>query len=230
MAERLRGIILDVDGTLVDSNEAHAHAWMEALAEQGIAAEFEKVRRCVGMGGDKLLPRVAGIEESSPIGKKVSERRGKIFLHRFLPNLRPTPGATELLQQLHEVGYRLAVASSAKKDELRPLLKLCGADELIETKTSSDDAEASKPDPDIVAAALNRLALPSNQTLMLGDTPYDIEAASRAGVSTIALRCGGWEERDLAGAMAVYDDPADLLAHFDSSPLGTGAVASGEVL
>ena len=111
------------------------------------------------------------------------------------------------------------MASSAKKDELEALLRICGADEVIEGQTSSDDAERSKPDPDIVHAALEQLGLPPDEVVMLGDTPYDVEAAGRAHVGVIAFRCGGWGDKDLAGALAVHDDPADLFAHYETSPL-----------
>ena len=112
----------------------------------------------------------------------------------------------------------MAAASSAKKDELGPLLKVCGADRVIHAATSSDDAEESKPDPDILHAALKQIGLPAAAVVMLGDTPYDVEAARRAGVRVIALRCGGWSDSDLA-ADAIYDDPADLARHIDRSPL-----------
>jgi phosphoglycolate phosphatase-like HAD superfamily hydrolase len=120
---------------------------------------------------------------------------------------------------LCEHGVKLVVASSAKEEELKGLLKVCGADRFIEAKTSSDDADKSKPDPDIVHAALGSIGLPASEVLMLGDTPYDIEAAGRAGVAVIALRCGGWGDAQLARAIAIYDDPADLLKRFDESPL-----------
>jgi HAD superfamily hydrolase (TIGR01509 family) len=218
-AQRVRGVILDVDGTLIDSNDAHAHAWVEALVEHGIHVPYEKVRKLIGMGGDKLLPEVAAICEDTPLGKKISARRGEIFRIHFLANLRCFPAARELLLRMRQDGLKLAVASSAKKDELRQLLRLCALDEVIEDKTSSDDAEHSKPDPDIVQAALHKLALPPAEVLLLGDTPYDIEAARKVGVAAVALRCGGWRDEDLAGAAAIYNDPADLLAHYDSSPL-----------
>src|SRR5262249_30587302 len=130
-----QGVILDVDGTLVDSNDAHAHAWVQALAEHGLAVRFEAVRPLIGMGGDTLLPRVAGMAETSPVGQKVSRRRREVFLERFLPALRPFPGARELLERMRTDGLRLAVASSAKADELEGLLKLCGPDDLVEHRT-----------------------------------------------------------------------------------------------
>lgn len=216
---QVKGVILDVDGTLVESNEAHARAWVEALAEEGVEVPVEKVRPLIGMGSDKMLPKVCGLQVDSSQGKKISDRRQQIFKEKYLPSLRPTPGAKELLRRLHERGLKLVVASSAKKDELSPLLRVCGADQYIEQKTSSDDADRSKPDPDIVHVALKQIALSADEVAMLGDTPYDVEAGSRAGVRVIGVRCGGWDDKNLAGAAAVYADPADLLAHYDGSPL-----------
>ena len=216
--ERPTGVLLDVDGTLVDSNDAHAHAWVEALAESGVSADFATLRRLIGMGGDKLLPKVAGIEANSAQGKAISKRRGEIFQKVYVPKLQPFPGTKELLARMKNEGLQLAVASSSKKDELDGLLRICGADEFIEARTSSDDAQNSKPDPDIVHAALNRLGHPPDRVILLGDTPYDVEASLKAGIRVVALRCGGWGDTDLRGALHVYDDPADLLAGFDESP------------
>lgn len=216
--ERPTGVLLDVDGTLIDSNDAHAHAWVKALAEAGVPSDFATVRRLIGKGGDKLLPEVSGIDAESSQGKTISKRRGEIFQAEYLPNLKRFPGATELLARMKRGGLELAVASSAKEGELKGLLKVCGADEFIKAQTSSDDAESSKPDPDIVHAALGRLGHPPGKVIMLGDTPYDVEASLKAGVRVVALRCGGWGDVDLKGAVRVYDDPADLLARFDESP------------
>jgi phosphoglycolate phosphatase-like HAD superfamily hydrolase len=218
--KRIRGVLLDVDGTLVGSNDAHAHAWMDALRESGVSASFEQVRRRIGEGGDKLLPEVSGIDAESPKGKSIARRRQAIFLEKYLPTLRSCRGSADLLRTLAAGGFRLAVASSAKKEELDPLLRICGADRWIQAGTSSDDAERSKPDPDIVHSALGELKMAAGEVALLGDTPYDVEAGRRAGVVVIAVRCGGWNDRDLA-ADAIYDDPADLLANLDRSPLGT---------
>lgn len=216
---KIRGIILDIDGTLVDSNDAHAKAWVEALAEHHIHVAFEQVRPLIGMGGDKLLPKVANVSEDTPLGKAIGERRGEIFKTRYLPHIKAFPSTRELLLRVRDDGLKLAVASSAKEEELKPLLKIAGIEDLIEEKTSSDDADHSKPDPDIVKAALDSTGLAADEALMLGDTPYDIESASRAGVKVIAFRSGGWDDAHLAGALAIYDDPADLLAHYDESPI-----------
>jgi phosphoglycolate phosphatase-like HAD superfamily hydrolase len=219
MTDRVQGIILDVDGTLVNSNDAHARAWVEALSEVGVTVDFAQVRPLIGMGGDKLLPALAGSPEHSELGVKVGARRSQIFRERYLPELRPFPRTRELALRMLHAGLRLGVASSAKKEELTSLLELARVADLIETATSSGDAERSKPDPDIVKAALDRLELTPARVLMIGDTPYDIEAAQRLGIDTIAFRCGGRSDRDLSGAIAIYDGPAHLLEAFDASPL-----------
>jgi HAD superfamily hydrolase (TIGR01509 family) len=217
-----QGVIFDVDGTLVDSNDAHARAWTEACEEAGHHVPFARVRRLIGMGGDQLLPEAVGLSAETPSGQAIAERRGQIFRERYLPHVRPFPGARDLVHRLHRNGYALGVASSAQPEELRALLKIAGVDDLIGTKTSADDVEESKPEPDVVLAALEKLRLPASAALMVGDTPYDVQAARRAGVAIIGFRCGGWSERELDGALAVYDGPADLLARIDASPLRRG--------
>ena len=210
-------VILDVDGTLVDSNDAHARAWVEAFAEHGITVAFDHVRRSVGMGGDKLMPEVSGIEESSDLGEKIASRRAEIFASRYLPSLQPFPKVRELLERLIDDGFVLAVASSAKKEELDPLLERAGVADLLTRKTSSDDAENSKPDPDIVVAAVKQAGSAKERTIMIGDTPYDVAAARRAGIEIIGFECGGWTQEALSGALATYRDAAHLLAEYESS-------------
>jgi HAD superfamily hydrolase (TIGR01509 family) len=212
-------VIFDVDGTLVDSNDAHARAWLQAFAEHEITVTYESVRRAIGMGGDKLMPVVAGIEEDSPQGKKITERRKQIFKEAWLPRLRPLRGARGLIEHLARGGFTLAVASSATEEELHSLLDVARVTDLIPTRTSSDDADRSKPDPDIVTAAIKRVGCPKELTVMIGDTPYDVEAATRAGIQIVGLTCGGWSREDLRGAVAVYADPADLLEKYEASVL-----------
>lgn len=219
MLPRYEVVVLDVDGTLVDSNDAHAYAWVDALAEQGIGVEFDEVRRLIGKGGDKLLPEVTGIEEDDPRGEKLSDRRAEIFERQFLPRLRAFPEVRALLTELRRRQLRLVVATSARSDEVNRLLDVAGVRDLMDAKTSSDDAEKSKPDPDIVAAAVKRARIPPSRAIMIGDTPYDVTAAKSAHVDCIAFRCGGWSDGDLRGAVAIYDDAADLLRQLDSSPL-----------
>lgn len=220
-------VILDVDGTLVDSNDAHARAWLDAFAAHGITVAFEPVRRAIGMGGDKLLPSVAGIEEDSELGTKISDARARIFKEQYLPHINAFDGTRALAQRLAEDGYTLAVASSAKEDELDPLLKIAGVHDIVSHQTSSDDAEESKPDPDIVTAALQQAKCEPEDAIMLGDTPYDVESATRAGVTIVGLECGGWRAHDLKGAAEVYADPADLLSKYETSIFSKRGQTSG---
>lgn len=208
-------VLLDVDGTLVDSNDAHAHAWVAAFAEAGIRVDFAEVRRRIGMGGDKLMPEVSGLTEGTPDGDRISKRRAEIFKTEWLPRLERFRDADRLVAALQARGLTVVAASSAKEGELRPLLEIAGASSLVGNATSSDDAEESKPDPDIIQAALARARSVPARAVMIGDTPYDVEAARRAGVAVVAFRCGGWGDADLNGAIAIYDGPWDLLARLD---------------
>jgi HAD superfamily hydrolase (TIGR01509 family) len=217
-----QGVLLDVDGTLVDSNDAHARAWAEALQEAGYRVPFEAVRRLIGMGADQLLPEAVGLPAESAAGEAIAKRRGAIFSQRHLPQVRALPGSRDLVQRLRGDGYALAVASSAQPEELTALLSIARADDLLEVKTSAGEVDQSKPEPDVVLAALQKLRLPPSAAVLVGDTPYDLAAARRAGVGFIGFRSGGWSDRDLDGALAVYAGPVDLLARFESSPLRRG--------
>jgi HAD superfamily hydrolase (TIGR01509 family) len=219
----LRTILLDIDGTLIDSNDAHARAWVDALRTHGYVIPFEEVRPLIGMGGDKLVPRLTGLDPESSEAERLGETRSTLFLERELPTLRPTKGARALLEQLSSKGFELVIATSAKADEVQALLEQAGVADLIPLASSSDDADRSKPDPDIVQAALRMSGSLAAHSVMVGDTPYDVEAAGRARVPSIALRCGGWWDDDaLRAATAIYDDPADLLARLRESPLSAG--------
>ena len=218
------GVLLDVDGTLVDSNDAHAEAWVRAFSDHGYKVSFDEVRQRIGKGGDKIVVELVGLEDDDPTAKAISEDRIDFFLERLAPTLHGFPAARDLVRRMKDQGLKIGVASSAKADELKTLLRIARVDDLIGMETSSEDAENSKPDPDIVVAALKKIGLPASRVVMLGDTPYDVQAAACAGVAVIAFRSGGWEAEDLAGAIAVYDDVADLLDHYDESPLGATAV------
>jgi HAD superfamily hydrolase (TIGR01549 family) len=207
-------VLFDVDGTLIDSNKAHAQAWTEALREHGVVVDVDRIRPLIGMGGDKLLPAAAQTSAESELGKAITRRKKEIF-DRLLPGLRPTRGARPLLEFLGEQRVKVVIATSADDREVRALLERAGVHDLIHEGASKDDAAESKPDPDIVQAALARAGSPPHGTVMIGDTPYDIEAAARAGIQAIALRCGGyWPDSQLKGAVAIFDDPDALLAHW----------------
>jgi HAD superfamily hydrolase (TIGR01509 family) len=216
----LKGVIFDVDGTLVDSNDAHAQSWVDTFREAGYDVPFDKVRPLIGMGSDKLLPETIGISRDSDEGKKLLERRGEIFRTQYLPRLRPLPGARDLVLRVKREGLKAIVATSAKDEELKGLLKAAHVEDLMEEKATASDAKRSKPDPDIVRAAIDESGLAERDLVMIGDTPYDIEAATRAGVRAIGFLSGGWTRAQLKGAVETYDGPADLLARYDTSLLG----------
>jgi HAD superfamily hydrolase (TIGR01509 family) len=206
-----RTVLFDVDGTLMDTNAAHAESWAQAFSERGIQATASDVRPLVGMGGDKVLQIIAHVDESSALGASLGKRKKELF-SAALPGLRPTRGARQLLEHLIDRNIGLVVATSAGHQEMRAILQQGGLFDLFSERTTKDDAEESKPDPDIVLAALARAEARPESTVMVGDTPYDIEAAQRAGIQAIALRCGGhWTDADLGGAVGIYDDPSALL-------------------
>ena len=209
--------ILDVDGTLVDSNDAHAQAWVDAFNEAGMDVSYARVRRAIGMGGDKLLPHVSGLTADSPRGKDVSSRRSRIFQSQYLPYLKPFPRVRDLLQRFAADGYTIVVASSAQSGELDQLLQIAGVFDLVKARTSSDDANRSKPDPDIVQVAMERAGAARHEAIMLGDTPYDVEAAGRAGIAIVGVESGGWGRDDLQGAIEVHPGAAELCSHYDQS-------------
>lgn len=215
---RVRAVLLDVDGTLIDSNSAHAAAWSETLREFGYDISIERVQPLIGMGGDQLLPKLTGLDHESELGVRMTDRRAEIFKTRYLKSLRAFPGARELLARFKQGELKLVIATSSGADQLNDMLEQTGLDELVERKTSSSDAEHSKPSPDIIEAALKKGEVDATEALMLGDTPYDVEAAGRAGVATVAVRSGGWSDHDLTGALAVYADAAHLLREYDASP------------
>ena len=204
-------VLFDIDGTLIDSNAAHATSWLRALREHGVDTDIMKVRPLIGMGGDKLLPAIAGIEEGSARGRTVAARKKELF-NEQLPWLRATPGARALLEFLRDRDVEALIATSADDKEMHALLERAGVADLVPRRASKDDADESKPDPDIVCAALAMARGGAASTVMVGDTPYDIEAARRAGIASVALRCGGhWTDHDLRGALYIFDDPKELL-------------------
>jgi HAD superfamily hydrolase (TIGR01509 family) len=213
--------IFDIDGTLIDSVDLHAQAWQLAFKHFGRDIPFEKVRKQIGKGGDQLLPVFFSKQELDKIGDQIEEFRGKLFKSEFLPRIRPFPHVRELFQRILADGKKIVLGSSAKEDEVEVYKRIAHIEDLIEEQTSADDAEKSKPHPDIFEAALEKLGKTSrSDVIVVGDTPYDAEAAGKAKLRTIGFLCGGFPEAELraAGCIAIYQDPADLLARYDNSP------------
>ena len=218
----VKAVIFDIDGTLIDSVDLHAAAWREALRHFGHDLPQERIREQIGKGGDLLMAALLPEDEVRRRGKEIEEYRLELFKREYLPQVKPFPMVRELFERIEAGGLRIALASSAKKEELERYKEIAGIADLLEAETSSDDAERSKPHPDIFEAALARLeGVEAAEAVAVGDTPYDAQAAGKVGLRTIGLLCGGWPERDLreAGCVAIYRDPADLLRHYDRSPL-----------
>lgn len=225
----ITSVIFDIDGTLVDSVDLHARAWQEAFHHFGYNFPFDEVRHQIGKGSDKLIPHFLPQPEVDRIGDKLDKFRGKLWNSEYMDQVKPFPRVRDLFQRILADGKKIALASSAKGDELKKYKKIAGIDELVDKETSSDDVENSKPDPDIVHAALQKLHSPNpKQVVMIGDTPYDAEAARKAGVHIIGVLCGGFpeEEQRESGAEQIFRDPADILAHYDESLLGKEAHAA----
>jgi HAD superfamily hydrolase (TIGR01549 family) len=217
----IRAAIFDIDGTLVDSVDLHALAWHEAFAHFGHDVTFEQARSQIGKGGDNLLPVFLSEAELRDHGESLEEWRGKHFKANYLSMVRPFAAVPDLFHKLRDAGVKLAVGSSAKKDELELYLKLAGVANMTDVKVSAEDVNRSKPAPDVFEAALEKLNIDADDAIVIGDSPYDAEAAKKSGLRTIGLLCGGFTERSLrdAGCVAVYPGPAALFACLDDSPL-----------
>lgn len=213
-----QAVLFDMDGTLVNSNELHASAWAEVLERFGHEISAEQVWPLIGKGGDKLLPELTGIEAESEEGKRISEARTKIFIEHYAPRIKAFPKVRELLQCLQSQGKKIVIATSASKEELQAILHSAGLEDCFPEMTSADDADNSKPDPDIIQAALKKVGEPAERAVMIGDTPYDIEASLRAGVSIIAFRSGGWSDEDFDGATAICQGAEELLTELTKAP------------
>jgi HAD superfamily hydrolase (TIGR01549 family) len=219
----INAVIFDIDGTLVDSVDLHAEAWRDAFQKFGKTIPFAEIRRQIGKGADQLLPVFWSQEELAKFGKELEEYRSELFKKDYLPRVKAFPKVRQLFERIRLDRKHIVLASSAKGEELDSYKKIARIEDLVEAETSSDDAEKSKPHPDIFEAALEKLGdVAPDRVRVVGDTPYDAEAAAKAKLRTIGLMCGGWNERDLrrAGCIAIYPDVAGLLAHYDDSPIG----------
>jgi HAD superfamily hydrolase (TIGR01509 family) len=215
-------VIFDVDGTLVDSVDAHAQAWVETLAEFGFACNFAAVREQIGKGGDQLLKVFLSAAEIREKGREIEEARQRHFAGRYLRGIKGFPKVRELFLRLLADGRRVVLASSAAGRELEAYKLKAAITDLVESETSKDDVEKSKPHPDIFTAALAKLpGVAPSEAVIVGDSPWDAIAGRKAGMRTIGLLCGGFGSVELekAGCVAIYRDPADLLAHYHASIL-----------
>ena len=219
----IKTVIFDIDGTLVDSVDFHARAWQEAFREFGREVEYERVRHQIGKGGDQLMPVFFTAEELERFGDRMEKFRGDLYKREYLPKVRAFPEVRGLFERIKHDGKRIALASSAKEDELGVYKKIANISDLVEEETSKDDVERSKPHPDIFASTLAKLGdPPAAEVIVVGDTPYDAEAAGKISLRTIGVLCGGFPEQELraAGCVEIYRDPAELLARYDETVLG----------
>jgi HAD superfamily hydrolase (TIGR01509 family) len=220
-------ILFDIDGTLVDSNDFHVQAWREVLAEAGHDFTDAMIHDQVGKGGDNLVPSLLP-DLSEEEQEKIADAHGPRYRELYIDQVRPFAAARSLLERAKREGFTVALATSANPEELNHYLELLDASELVDLTTDKGDVERTKPAPDIFAAALEKAGAEPEEALVIGDTPYDVLAAKRAGIGAVGLLSGGFPEEDLraGGAIAVYRDAADLLANWDSSPIVAARHAS----
>ena len=220
----IKAVIFDLDGTLVDSNELHVESWERAFRKYGKRFSLDELRKQIGKGSDQYLPEFLNEEEMKRFGKELDEYRSELFTKEYLPRVKPFPKVRELFERLKRDGKSIALATSSKETESKIYKKLLHIEDLIDAATNASDAKKTKPCPDIFETALHKLDdPPPNEVIAVGDTRYDIEAAKKIGIKTIALLCGGRPEKELiaAGAVAIYRDPADLLEHYHELPIAT---------
>lgn len=216
----IKAVLCDLDGTLLDTNSFHAEAWQKTLAQFGYNVSFEDLVKQVGKGADNLLPLFVPKDELERISDKLEQTHANIYHREYLDRVVPFTDARKLLERMRQHGLRIAVATSSGKGDLEVLKTIVKIHDLVEEDTTASDADKSKPAPDIFEAALKSLGIAPDEALALGDTPWDVEAAARAGVKTVAVMSGGWSREELqkAGALAVYVDAAELVRKFDDSP------------
>ena len=210
--------ILDIDGTLVDTNYHHAVAWFRAFKQSGVVLPIWQIHRHIGMGGDQLVPELTSAAFDEEHGDEVRTAEKALYL-ALIEEVEPMRGAHELIEELKRLGHQVVLASSAKANEVEHYLDLLDARELADAWTTSADVQATKPDPELVVTALEKAG--GREAVMVGDTVWDVEAAKRAGVETIGVLTGGFAESELreAGAVCVFESIHDLRDRLDETPL-----------
>ena len=212
-------VLFDVDGTLVDSNYLHVHAWQRAFDAEGLAVEGWRIHRSIGMDGTTLVRTLSG-DADQEVQDRLKERHSE-FYEQSAHLLAPLPGARELLRRVADRGVKVVLATSAPEDELAMLRKVLDCDDIVSAVTSSKDVDTAKPKPDIVEVALDRAGVSAQDAVFVGDAVWDCEAARRAGVPSIAVLSGGVSRGELleAGASDVFEDPGDLLAKLGATQI-----------
>jgi HAD superfamily hydrolase (TIGR01509 family) len=211
--------LLDVDGTLIDANYQHALAWYRAFRQHEIVLPLWRIHRAVGMGGDQLVPALVGEHVDEQKGDQIRETRDRIYKGDFIDDVAALAGAHDLIVALKERGVRVVLASSSPEDEIDRYLDLLEARDVVDAWTTKDDVDATKPAPDLVLAALEKAE--TRDAVMVGDTPWDVESAGKAGIETVCVITGGWSKQELreAGAVAVFESAEELRERLDETPL-----------
>jgi len=220
-------VIFDVDGTLVESNELHVEAWVEAFRQYGKTVDAADVRPQIGKGGDEVLPEFLTVDELGRFGEELDADRAELFKQKFLPRVRPFPCVKELFERLRSDALRIALASSSKEAEVEHHKKNLGIEDLVDAATSSDDAKHSKPNPDIFLAALRKLDLiEPSQAIAVGDSPWDVLAATKAGMITIGVLTGGFTREELleSGAVEIYENIEELYRNYENTVIHVRAL------
>jgi HAD superfamily hydrolase (TIGR01509 family) len=222
MIKHIESVLLDIDGTLVDSNEAHARSWEDILSQNGYHVPLSELRLMIGMGGDKILEHVSDGRLSESEIEKISKKRDALFADEYLPHVKAIPGVEELLRSLWSRGLKVAFATSMKQELLKKVLKLIPhANSYVLGATDADQAANSKPDPDILSAALRRFAFDRARTALIGDSPYDIEAAHKLPCKAIAVLTGGFPAQMLQTADEIHPDIQHLTRGLSQSLLAS---------
>jgi HAD superfamily hydrolase (TIGR01509 family) len=214
-------LLSDIDGTLVDSNALHAEAWRRTFEHFRIQVSMGEAWSQIGKGGDKLIPVFVKEADRDRLQKDMEAFRKEIFHRDYMPRIVSFPRSRDLFAKVKESGIKIVLATSSDKEDVATYKRIIGIDDLVDEVTSASDAKESKPEPDIFEVALKKIGVAAGRAIVLGDTPYDAQAAGKAGIRVIGVTCGGWKRDDLrdAGCVEVYKDPADLLLHLAESQL-----------